>query len=105
MADKLNDEDYLKVDVKDLVIGHITYMLQAVLGGNILLNFLRKAKVYYHVNSARNYSYISANGFHAGQIIRILHSVDTEKYRPAPGQWTNPSHPERTILSLARLDC
>ncbi|GAC1350446.1 MAG: hypothetical protein NVSMB27_33050 [Ktedonobacteraceae bacterium] len=110
MVDTLTgvDTTFLNLEAQDVVTGDITHLPRVALGGSMIVNFLRKSKACFHVNSSRNYAYITSNEFRAEQIVRIPHGVDTEKYRPS----THPAvecrdesaKQERTILCVARLD-
>lgn len=104
MAGPLPITDFLKVDVKDVVTGDVTYLARAALGGKIIVNFLRHSRAYFHVNSTRNYTYLTSNGFRAERIVRIPHGVDTEKFQPAEYQWSDQKKVGRTIICVARLD-
>ena len=104
MADTLTDTDFLKIDFEDWVAGNITYLPQTVLGGGVILNFLRKSDAFYQTLSARGQSYLISQGFRAEQIAHISGSVDTEKFRPAPVRRPNPAKPERDIICVARLE-
>ncbi|HLQ28907.1 MAG TPA: glycosyltransferase family 4 protein [Ktedonobacteraceae bacterium] len=102
------DTNFLNLEAQDVVTGDFTHLPRVALGGNIIINFLRKSKACFHVNSTRNYAYTTSNEFRAGQIVCIPHGVDTEKYRPATSLGVEHRNglakQERTILCVARLD-
>src|SRR5260370_16248768 len=100
MADTLTDMDFLKIDFEDWVAGNITYLPQTVLGGGVILNFLRKSDAFYQTLSARGQSYLISQGFRAEQIAHISGRVDTEKFRPAPARRPNPANTKTMSLLM-----
>ncbi|HXZ04531.1 MAG TPA: glycosyltransferase, partial [Ktedonobacteraceae bacterium] len=103
MADTLTSANFLKVDYKEIVVGDIGYLSRSALGGNLILNYLRKSDVYYHILSSRSYSYLTSHGFNADHIVHIPNGVDIEQFRPDPERRPDPDQPERNILCVARL--
>ncbi len=103
MADTLAETSALKIDLKDVVGGDITYFPRTTLGGHAALNFLRQSNAWYQILSTRSHSYLTSHGFRAGQIIRIPNGIDIEKFRPAP-EGRQPERPERDIICVARLE-
>src|SRR5947209_2343761 len=85
MADTLTDASFLKIDFMDWAStsGDITYLPQSAIGGQAILNFLRKSDVCYQILSNRGGPYLTARGFRAEQIVRIPNGIDTTKFRPA----------------------
>lgn len=107
MADTLPNTNALKINRNDWISseGDITYLPRAGLGGSAMLHYLRKSKVVtYHINSTRSNTYLTSHGFRAGQIVRIPHGVDTQKFRPAPERQPDVSGQERDIICVARLE-
>src|SRR5882757_3215657 len=105
-ADTLTDRSFLQIDPFTVqgVQGDIGDMLRNMLGGRKLVNFLLKSGSYYQALSTRSISYLSSGGIPANRIVYIPDCVDTEKFRPAPGQRPDPSKPERVIICVARLE-
>jgi glycosyltransferase involved in cell wall biosynthesis len=104
MTDTLTTTSFPKIDAKDLAIDDITDLPHKALGGDAILNFLRKTNAFYQILSTRGYSYLTSNGFRDDQIVHIPGSVDTDKFRPEPERRPDPTKPERTIICVARLD-
>ncbi len=104
MADTLTDTSFLKVDLRDVVVGDIAYLPQTALGGHAILNFLRNSNAFYQILSTRSHSYLTSHGFRAEQIIHIPNGIDMKKFQPAPERRPNPAKPERDILCVARLE-
>src|SRR5438270_13199028 len=106
MADTLTDASFLKIDFMDWAStsGDITYLPQSAIGGQAILNFLRKSDVCYQILSNRGYPYLTSRGFRAEQIVRISNGIDTTKFRPAPELRPDPTNPERDVICVARMD-
>ncbi len=104
MADTLTNASFLKIDSKHLVLGEVAFLPRSALGGNTVLNFLRKSDAFYQVLSNRGRPYLTSQGFRGDRIVHIPGSVDTEKFQPAPERMPSPTSPERDVLCVARLE-
>lgn len=102
MADTLTDTSSLRVDAKDVVLGELAYLPRVILGGQAIVNSLRRSNAFYQVLSTRCRSYLASRGFRDERIVHISGSVDTEKFRPAPRP--DAAAPERDVLCVARLE-
>lgn len=105
MADTLTtlEPDFFDVDFREAVAGDISYISRLVLGGNLMMAFLKRSAAFYHILSRRSHTYLVSHGFRAEQITRIPNGIDPEKFYPAPAGRPDPAQPERTILCVARL--
>lgn len=105
MADTLTtlEPDFFDVDFREAVAGDISYISRLVLGGNLMLAFLKRSAAFYHILSRRSQAYLVSHGFRSEQIVRIPNGVDPEKFSPAPAGRPDAAQPERTILCVARL--
>lgn len=105
MADTLTDGSFLKINLSEarIGIGDIDNLVQFILGGRAILNFLRRSNAYYQVISTQGLAYLASWGFRRERIIYISGSVDTEKFHPAPERRPDPGRPERTVICVARL--
>lgn len=106
MADTLTESSFLQIDPSEVRIGagDINNLLQNVLGGRTILNFLRRSNVYYQALSTRSSVYLASWGICHERIVSIPGSVDTEKFQPAPERCPDPMRPERTVICVARLE-
>src|SRR6266849_1817440 len=84
-------------------LGDINGIYKSSLGGDAIVNFLRKSHAFYQVLSTRSISYLTSHGFRAEQIVRIPNGVDTETYRPAAERGLDPEKSARDIICVARL--
>lgn len=102
MVDTLKDSSFLTLDAQKIVLGELDYLPRVILGGKVILDFLRNSNAYYQVLSTRCRSYLATYGFRAEQIIHISGSVNTVKFQPTPRPDANRG--ERAVLCVARLE-
>jgi glycosyltransferase involved in cell wall biosynthesis len=103
MGTSADDADSLKVKTKDWTPGDIESLPQSTLGGQAIVNFLRRSHAFYQVLSTRSRAYLTAHGFRPEQMVHIPNGVDTEQFRPA-AQRPDPAQPAREIICVARLE-
>jgi glycosyltransferase involved in cell wall biosynthesis len=104
MADTLSlDKAFLRLDVKDAVVGDLASVAQSSFVGRRILNLLRESDAYYQLLSHRSYAYMSSHGFRADHLIHIPNGVDIEQFQPNPQYRPCPENPERAIVCVARL--
>src|SRR6266852_1262486 len=84
-------------------LGDINGIYKRSLGGDAIVNFLRKSHAFYQVLSTRSISYLTSHGFRAEQIVRIPNGVDTETFRPAE-RGLDPEKSARDIICVGRLE-
>ena len=102
MADTLKDTSFLTLNAQKIVMGELDYLPRVILGGKVILDFLRRSDAYYQVLSTRCRTYLATYGFRAEQIIHIPGSVDTGRF--LPGLQSSANRAERAILCVARLE-
>jgi glycosyltransferase involved in cell wall biosynthesis len=85
-------------------LGDINGIYDRSLGGDAIVNFLRKSNAFYQVLSSRSISYLTSHGFRAEQIVRIPNGVDTETFRPAAERGFDAEKPARDLICVARLE-
>ncbi len=105
MGDTLGTPDFLKLDRKNTVAsnGSLTDLPRTVVGGQLIVDWMRKSEAVIHINSSRLHSYLTSLGFQPTRFVRIPHGVDTGKFRPAPERRPNPHRRERIVTCVARL--
>ncbi|HEY0754892.1 MAG TPA: glycosyltransferase family 4 protein [Ktedonobacteraceae bacterium] len=86
--------------------GDIAQLQQMVWGGQRMLEYIRKAHVYYQILSSRSYQYLLQHHFPPERIIYIPNGVDTQRFYPVC--WTRPEEmaqrTERLFICVARLE-
>lgn len=103
MADTLTETDFLKVSFDDIVVGDVAHLSQTAVGGNAIIDFLKKSDAFYQILSSRSYPYMISHGFRKEKIVLIPNGVDTDKFHPAPEVRPDAKQAERNILCVARL--
>jgi len=104
MADTLTlDKAFLRLNVKEAVVGDLASVAQTSFVGRTILNLLRKSDAYYQLLSHRSYSYMTSHEFRADHLIHIPNGVDIEQFHPDPQYRPCPENPERDIVCVARL--
>lgn len=103
LADTRIDTSFLKIPYKDIVVGDIAYLSKSAIGGNIIVNFLKKSDAFYQLLSSRSYPYMTSHGFRKEKLTLIPNGVNAEKFHPAPELRPDPKQPERIIICVARL--
>lgn len=86
--------------------GDLEQLQQNAWGGRRMLEYLRKANVYYQILSSRSYQYLLQHQFRPERIIYIPNGVDTQRFYP--GCWVRPQEmalrTERLFICVARLE-
>ncbi|HEX7734744.1 MAG TPA: glycosyltransferase family 4 protein [Ktedonobacteraceae bacterium] len=86
--------------------GDLDQLQRMAWGGHRMLEYLRKANVYYHILSSRSYQYLLQHQFRPERIIYIPNGVDTQRFYP--GSWVRPQEmvrrTERLFICVARLE-
>ncbi len=108
MADTLEekglDTGFLRVPYTDINVGDLSSLAQTALGGQAILDYLKRSDVFYQVLSSRSEADLLARGFRADRITCIPNGVDTEHFCPDPLQRPDPERSERDIVCVARLE-
>jgi glycosyltransferase involved in cell wall biosynthesis len=68
--------------------GDLAQLQRTAWGGRMMLDYLRKADVYYQILSSRSYQYLQEHRFRPERIIYIPNGVDTQLFYPV--SWTRP---------------
>lgn len=88
------------------ISGDIAGLQRTVLGGQLMLNYLRKSDAYYQILSVRSYVYLMEHGFRPERIICIPNGIDIQEFYPV--FWATQERAElrtdRTLLCVARLE-
>lgn len=104
MADTLAlDKTFLRLDVKEAVVGDLVSVAQSSLAGRVTLNLLRNSDAYYQILSRRSYSYLTSHGFRADHLVDIPNGIDIAQFHPDPQRRPHPENPARDIVCVARL--
>ena len=86
--------------------GDLAQLQQLAWGGQKMVNYLRKADVYYQILSSRSYQYLLQHNFRQERIIYIPNGVDTQRFYPV--SWIRPGEmvqrAERLFICVARLE-
>ncbi|HEY3991855.1 MAG TPA: glycosyltransferase family 4 protein [Ktedonobacteraceae bacterium] len=94
------------LSIKSEVGGDLAQLQQMAWGGRRMVNYIRKAHVYYQVLSSRSYQYLLQHKFCQERIIYIPNGVDTQSFYPVA--WTRPEEmalrKERLFICVARLE-
>lgn len=92
--------------IKAEVGGDLALLQQMAWGGKKMVEYLRKANVYYQILSSRSYQYLLQHQFRPERIIYIPNGVDTQRFYPLA--WTRPEEmaqrTERQFICVARLE-
>lgn len=86
--------------------GDLALLQKTAWGGRKMLNYIRKANVYYQILSSRSYQYLLQHQFRPERIIYIPNGVDTQRFYPV--SWIRPEEmvrrTERLFICVARLE-
>lgn len=86
--------------------GDLAQLQQMAWGGQKMLEYIRKADVYYQILSSRSYQYLLQHRFRPERIIYIPNGVDTQQFYPVA--WTRQEEmvlrKERLFVCVARLE-
>jgi glycosyltransferase involved in cell wall biosynthesis len=86
--------------------GDLAQLQYMAWGGKKMINYIRKANVYYQILSSRSYQYLLQHNFRQERIIYIPNGVDTQRFYPV--SWVNPEkmlqRRERLFVCVARLE-
>jgi hypothetical protein len=89
-----------------VVGGDLALLQETALGGRKMLEYIRKANVYYQILSSRSYQYLLQHKFRPERIIYIPNGVDTQRF--FPGVWIRQEamvqRTERLFICVARLE-
>ncbi len=86
--------------------GDLAQLRQMAWGGQKMLDYIRKADVYYQILSSRSYLYLLHHDFRQERIIYVPNGVDTQQFCPV--SWLKPDEmvqrTERVFICVARLE-
>ena len=86
--------------------GDLAQLQHMAWGGRKMLDYIRKANVYYQILSSRSYQYLLQHNFRQERIIYIPNGVDTQHFYPV--SWIKPGEmalrTERLFICVARLE-
>lgn len=86
--------------------GDLAQLQRTAWGGRMMLDYLRKADVYYQILSSRSYQYLQQHRFRPERIIYIPNGVDTQRFYPV--SWIKldemAQRVERCFICVARLE-
>ncbi len=86
--------------------GDLAQLQQMAWRGQKMLDYMRKANVYYQILSSRSYQHLLQHQFRPERIIYIPNGVDTQRFYP--GSWIRPEEmarrTERRFMCVARLE-
>jgi len=94
------------VSIEAEVGGDLAQLQRMAWGGRRMLNYTRKADVYYQILSSRSYQYLLQHHFRQERIIYIPNGVDAQRFYPV--SWARPEEmtrrAERLFICVARLE-
>jgi glycosyltransferase involved in cell wall biosynthesis len=98
------DTSFLKVPYDDILVGDFTYLEKTAIGGKFIHKYIKNSDAYYQVLSTRSQADLLSQGIRADKIVKIANGVDTKLFCPHPSLPPDPTHPERSILCVSRLE-
>lgn len=105
-ANESVEADRSVVCIKAEIGGDLAQLQHMAWGGWKLLDYIRRANVYYQILSSRSYQYLLQHQFSSERIIYIPNGVDTQRFYPVA--WTRPEEmvgrTERLFVCVARLE-
>ncbi len=106
LAGGLPAADYLRVDTRHMLahLDDVTALRRTVLGGSLLVWYLRRSHAHFQALSTREQSRLLAQGFDRARVTVIPGSVDTRKFTPRSESGAGKGDGQQVVICSARLE-